>query len=182
MKTGGFRDQISTKTHAAISFLKCAFKSFLVHLSQRLKCTIVITSGPSSVHPSVRRPSVVSPSDPPKICLTFSTSPQKIRILTELSPETWQEARAHTVLYKVSIFRADRKNKMAALASEWSCRYFRLRPLKPKTGRISTKLDMLIYKIGNVLNHTIVLISGRSEKQDGRSCFLLAETLSSCLL
>ena len=28
MKTGGFRDQISTKTHAAISFLKCAFKCF----------------------------------------------------------------------------------------------------------------------------------------------------------
>ena len=26
-KTGGFRDQISTKTHAAISFKKCAFKS-----------------------------------------------------------------------------------------------------------------------------------------------------------
>ena len=27
MKTGGFRDQISTETHAAISFKKCAFKS-----------------------------------------------------------------------------------------------------------------------------------------------------------
>ena len=28
VKTGGFRDQISTKTHAAIAFEKCAFKSF----------------------------------------------------------------------------------------------------------------------------------------------------------
>ena len=76
------------------------------------------------------------------------------------------------VLYQVCVFRADRKNKMAALASDW-LRHFRLllwnrwseftetwqeaRPQRP--------LPSLCF-------------SGRSEKQDGRPGLWLAETFS----
>ena len=86
--------------------------SVLVHLSRRLKCTIVITSCPSSVCLSVRPSSVVN----------FS----HFRLLlwnrwTEFK-EIWQDP---NVLYQVCVFRADRKNKMAALGSDW-LRHFRL--------------------------------------------------------
>ena len=74
---------------------------FLVHLSLSLKCTVVITRCPSSV-------------------VNFS----HFRLLlwnrwTEFGV-TWQEARDQRPL-----FRADRKNKMAALASDL-LRYFLL--------------------------------------------------------
>ena len=129
---------------------------FLVHLSRRLKCTIVITRPPSSVC----RPSVVRPS----LTFTFSTSPLKPlnRIqrnftgsknstsstkfvffgpigktrrpplsligwdIFDFSSETaeWNLTKLDrkqdlNVLYQVCVFRADRKNKMAALASDW---------------------------------------------------------------
>ena len=83
---------------------------FLVHLSRRLKCTIVIMRCPSSV---VRRPS-----------LTFH--------IFDFFSETaeWNSTKLDrkqdlNVLYQVCVFRADRKNKMAALASDW-LRHFRL--------------------------------------------------------
>ena len=90
---------------------------FLVHLSQRLKCTIVITRCPSSVCLSVclsvRRPS-----------LTFH--------IFDFSSETAEQNSTKldskqelNILYQVCVFRADRKNKMAALASDW-LRHFRL--------------------------------------------------------
>ena len=86
---------------------------FLVHLSRRLKCTIVIMRCPSSV----RRPSVC-PS------LTFH--------IFDFSSETAERNSTKldrkqdlNVLYKVCVFRADRKNNMAALASDW-LRHFRL--------------------------------------------------------
>ena len=83
---------------------------FLVHLSRRLKCTIVITRCPSSVRPSV----VVNFSHFRLLLWNHSTE----------FIETWQEARFH-ILYQFCVFRADRKNKMAALASDW-LRHFRL--------------------------------------------------------
>ena len=92
---------------------------FLVHLSQRLKCTIVITRCPSSVvrRPSVRL-SVVRPS------LTFHifdfSSETAERNSTKLNRK--QDL---NVLYQVCVFTTDRKNKMAALASGW-LRHFRL--------------------------------------------------------
>ena len=74
------------------------------------------------------------------------------------------------VLYLVCVFRADRKNKMAALASDW-LRHFRL----------------LLWNRGMEFNETwqearsqrllpSLCFSGRSEKQDGRPGLWLAET------
>ena len=75
-------------------------------------------------------------------------------------------------LYQVCVFRADRKNKMAALASDW-LRHFRLLLWNRWTefnetcqeGRSQRPLPSLCF-------------SGRSEKQDGRPCLWFAETFS----
>ena len=75
-------------------------------------------------------------------------------------------------LYLVCVFRADRKNKMAALASDW-LRHFRLLLWNPWTefnetwqeARSQSPLPSLCF-------------SGRSEKQDGRPGLWLAETFS----
>ena len=74
------------------------------------------------------------------------------------------------VLYQVCVFRADRKNKMAALASDW-LRHFRL----------------LLWNCWTEFNETwqwarsqcplpSLCFSGRLEKQDGRPGLWLAET------
>ena len=80
------------------------------------------------------------------------------------------------VLYQVCVFRADRKNKMAALASDW-LRHFRLLLWNPWTefnetwqeARSQRPLPSLCF-------------SGRSEKQDGRPGLWLAETFSTSSL
>ena len=76
------------------------------------------------------------------------------------------------VLYQVCVFRADRKNKIAALASDW-LRLFRLLLWNRWTefneswqeARFQRPLPSLCF-------------SGRSEKQDGRPGLWLAETFS----
>ena len=79
------------------------------------------------------------------------------------------------ILYQVCVFRADRKNKMAALASDW-LRHFRL----------------LLWNRWPEFNETwqearsqhplpSLCFSGRSEKQDGRPGLWLAETFSTSL-
>ena len=80
------------------------------------------------------------------------------------------------ILYQVCVFQADRKNKMAALASDWP-RHFRLLLLNRWTefketwqeARSQRPLPSLCF-------------SGRSEKQDGRPGLWLAETFSTCPL
>ena len=78
----------------------------------------------------------------------------------------------YNVLYQVCVFRADRKNKMATLASDW-LRHFRL----------------LLWNRWKEFNKTwqearsqrplpSLCFSGRSEKQDGRPGLWLAETFS----
>ena len=89
--------------------------TFLVHLSRRLKCTILIMRCPSSV---VCRPSV-RPSSLTFHIFDFSSETAK-RNSTKLDRK--QDI---NVLYQVCVFRADQKNKMAALASDW-LRHFRL--------------------------------------------------------
>ena len=80
------------------------------------------------------------------------------------------------VLYQVCVFRADRKNKMAALASDW-LRHFQL----------------LLWNCWTEFNKTwqeeisqcplpSLCFSGRWEKQDGRPCLWLAETFSTSFL
>ena len=80
------------------------------------------------------------------------------------------------VLYQVCVFRADQKNKMAVLASDW-LRHFRL----------------LLWNLWTEFNETwqearsqrplpSLCFSGRSEKQDGRPGLWLAETFSTSSL
>ena len=181
---------------------------FLVHLSRRLKCTIVITRCPSSV---VR----------PSLTFTFSTSSLKLlngiqRNLTgskistsstkfvfsgpigktrwppwpligwdifNFFSETVEQNSTKldrkedlNVLYQVCVFRADRKNKMATVASDW-LRHFQLLLWNCWTdfnetwqeGRSQRPLPSLCF-------------SRRSEKQDGRPGLWLAETFSTSSL
>ena len=80
---------------------------FLVHLSRRLKCTIVIT----------RRPSVC-----PSLFFHIFDFSSKTAKQNSTKLDRKQDL---NVLYQVCVFQADRKNKMAALASDW-LRHFRL--------------------------------------------------------
>ena len=137
------------------------FFMFLVHLSRRLKCTIVIMHCPSSVvRPSVR------PSSLTFHIFVFSSETTE-RNLTKLYRKV-----DLNVLYQVCVFRADQKNKMAALASDW-LRHFRL----------------LLWNRWMEFNETwqearsqrplpSLCFSGQSEKQDGRPGLWLAETFS----
>ena len=126
--------------------------SCLVHLSWRLKCTIVIICCLSSV------------------VVNFS----HFQLLlwnrwTEFN-ETWKQDL--NVFYQVCVFRADRKNKMAVLASDW-LRHFRL----------------LLWNRWKEFNKTwqearsqrplpSLCFLSRSEKQDGCPGLWLAETFS----
>ena len=124
----------------------------------------------SVVRPSVVRPSVVRPSS-----LTFH--------IFDFSSETAEQYSRKldrkqdlNVLYQVCVFRADRKNKMAALASDWLI-HFRLLLWNPWTefnetwqqARSQRPLPSLCF-------------SGRSEKQNGRPGLWLAETFSTSSL
>ena len=124
-----------------------------MHLSWRL--TIVITRCPSSIRPS----------------LTFH--------IFDFSSETTEQNSTKldrkqdlNILYQVCVFRADRKYKMAALASDW-LRHFRL----------------LLWNHWTEFNETwqearsqrplpSLCFLGWSEKQDGRPGLWLAETFS----
>ena len=84
---------------------------FLVHLSRRLKCTIVIMRCPSS---DVRRPSSLTFH----IFVFFSET-------AEWNSTKLDRNQDLNFLYQVCVFRADLKNKFAALASDWLI-HFRL--------------------------------------------------------
>ena len=143
--------------------------SFLAHLSRRLKWAIVIAHRPSSVRPSVRPsgPSVVRrPSGVNFHIFDFSSE------TVEWNSTKLDRKQDLKALYQVCVFRADRKNKMAALASDW-LRHFRL----------------LLWNRWTEFNETwqearsqrplpSLCFSGRSEKQDGRPGLWLAETFS----
>ena len=118
----------------------------------------------------VRRPSV-RPSSVRPSSLTFHifdfSSETTERNLTKLYRKV-----DLNMLYQVCVFWADRKNKMAALASDW-LRHFRL----------------LLWNRWTEFNETwqearsqrplpSLCFSGRSEKQDGRPGLWLAETFS----
>ena len=131
-------------------------KPFLAHLSRRLEWAIVIAHRPSSVRPSGVNFNIFD---------FFSETAEQNS--TKLDRK--QDLNA---LYQVCVFRADRKNKMAALASDW-LRHFRLLLWNRWTefnetwqeARSQSPLQSLCF-------------SGRSEKQDGRPGLWLAETFS----
>ena len=79
-------------------------------------------------------------------------------------------------LYQVCVFWADRKNKMAALASDW-LRHFRLLLLNRWT-----ELNETWQEARSQCPLPSLCFSGRSEKQDGRPGLWLAETFSTSSL
>ena len=84
--------------------------TILVHLSRRLKCTIVIMRCPSSV---------CRPSSFTFHIFNFSSE------TTQQNSTKLYRKQDLKVIYQVCVFRTDRKNKMAALASDWLI-HFRL--------------------------------------------------------
>ena len=143
-------------------------RQFLVHLSRRLKCTIVITRCPSSVClsvcPSVRRPS-----------LTFHIFDFSSETAEQNSTKRDRE-QERNVLYQVCVFRADQKNKMAALASDW-LRHFRL-----FLWNRWTKFNKTWQEARSQCPLQSLCFWGRSEKQDGCPGLWLAETFSTSTL
>ena len=114
----------------------------------------------------VRRPSVRRPSSLTFHIFDFSTE------TAERNSMKLDRKQDLNVLYKVCVFGADRKNKMAALASDW-LRHFRL----------------LLWNRWTEFNETwqgarsqcplqSLCFWGRSEKQDGRPGLWLAEAFS----
>ena len=100
---------------------------------------------------------------------TFSTSPLKPLNRIQRNLIKKQDL---NVFYQVCVFRANRKNKMAALASDW-LRYFRLLLWNRRTEFIETWQEARSQRPLPSL-----CFSGRSEKQDGRPGLWLAETFS----
>ena len=76
------------------------------------------------------------------------------------------------VFYQVCVFRADRKNKMAALASDW-LRHFQL-----LLWNRSTEFKETWQEARSQHPLPSLCFSGRSEKQDGRPGLWLVETFS----
>ena len=114
----------------------------------------------------VRRPSVVRPSSLTFHIFDFSSETAKLN-LTKLDRK--QDL---NVLYQVCVFRADRKNMMAALASDW-LRHFRLLLWNRWTEFKETWQEA---RSQRPLPSLCFL--GRSEKQDGRPGLWLAEIFS----
>ena len=132
-----------------------------MHLSRRLKCTIVITRCPSSVRLSVR-PAVVNFSHFRLLLWNH---------LIEFK-ETWQQARSQCPLPSLCFFRADRKNKMAALAPDWLIHFWPL--LRNRWREFNETWQEAISQCPL----PCFCFSDRSEKQDGGLGLWLVETFS----
>ena len=133
---------------------------FLVHLSRRLKCTIVITRCPSSVCLSVRRPSLTFH------IFDFSSE------TAERNSKKFDRKQDLNVRYQVCVFRADRKNKMAALGSDW------LRRFRLLLWNCWTEFNKTWQEAKSQRPLPSLCFSGQSEKQDGRPGLWLADTFS----
>ena len=137
-----------------------------MHLSRRLKCTFVITCCPWFVRPSsFRRPSIVLPS------LTFNIFDFSSETV-ERNSQRLDRKQDLNALYQVCVFRADWKNKMAALASDW-LRYFRL-----LLWNRWTETNKTWQEARSQCPLPSLCFLGQSEKQDGRPGLWLAETFS----
>ena len=121
---------------------------------------------------SVVRPSVVRPSVRPS--LTFHIFDFSSEI-AERNSTKLNRKQDLNVLYQVCVFRADRKIKMAALASDW-LRHFRL-----LFWNCWTEFKETWQEARSQRPLPSLCFSGRSEKQDGRPGLWLAETFSTSL-
>ena len=104
---------------------------------------------------------------------TFSTSPL---IITERNSTKFDRKQDLKALYQVCVFQADRKNKMAALASDW-LRHFRLLLYNRWT-----EFNKTWQEARSQSPLTSLCFSGGSEKQDGRPGLWLAKTFSTSSL
>ena len=173
--------------------------SFLVHLSRRLKCTIVITRCPSVVNFSHFRlllwnrsmefnktwQEARSQCPLPSLCFSGRSEKQDGRPglwLTEtfstspLKPlngiqRTLKEARSQQPLPTLC-FWANRKNKMATLASDW------LRNFQLLLWNRWREFKETWQEARSQCPLPSLCFLGRSEKQDGRPGVWLAETFS----
>ena len=140
---------------------RCVSFRFLVHLSRRLKCTVVIMRCPSSVV----RPSSVRPS------LTFHIFDFSSETAERNSTKLYRKQDLN-LLYQVCVFRVDRKNKMAALASDWLRHFWLL------LWNRWTEFNETWQEARSQRPLPSLCFSGRSEKQNGRPGLWLAETFS----
>ena len=115
--------------------------------------------------PSSVRLSSVHPSLPFHI-FDFSTE------TTDQNSTKLKRKQDLNVLYQVCVFRADRKNKIAALASDW-LRHFRL-----LLWNRWTEFNKTWQEARSQRPLLSLCFSGRSEKQDGSPWIWLAETFS----
>ena len=115
--------------------------------------------------PSVRRPSVVLPS------LTFHIFDFS-SITAERNSTKLVRKQDLNVLYQVCVFRADRKNKMAVLSSDW------LRNFRLLLWNRWTEFNEACQEVRSQRPLPSLCFLGRSEKQDGRPGLWLAKTFS----
>ena len=108
------------------------FVYFLVHLSRRHYCTIVITRCPSSVRP----------------LLTFHIFDFSSET-TEQNSTKLDKKQELNVLYQVCVFRADRKNKMAALPLiGWDIFDFSSETAERNSSKLDRKQDLnVLYQV-----------------------------------
>ena len=136
--------------------------TFLVHPSRRLKCTIVITCCPSSVHLS----SVVNFSH--FLLLLWNC-------WIEFN-ETWQEARSQRPLPSLCFSGRSEKTRWPLWSLiDWDIFDFFSETTEWNSTKLDRKQDL------NVLYQVCVFL-GRLEKQDGRPGLWLAETFSTSSL
>ena len=157
---------------------------FLVHLSQRLKCTIVIMRCPSSVRPSsvaegssallcvVRRRSSVHPTIRRLSSLTFHIFDFSSKTAEQNSMKLDRKQEIN-VLYQVCVF-SGRSEKQDGRPGLWLAETFSTSPLKPLNG---TQRNLT----GSIISQRplpSLCFSGHSEKQDDRPGLWLPETSS----
>ena len=151
------------------ALMKVLFRSYiyymnlcLVHLSRRLKCTIVITRCPSSVRrPSVRRPSFTF------YIFDFSSE------TTEQNSTKLGRKQDLNIRYQVCVFGPIGKTRRPP----WPLIGWDIFDFSSETAeRNSTKLDRK--QDLNMFYQVCVYWADWKKKQDGRPCLWLAETFS----
>ena len=133
---------------------------------------ITVFSAPepkATVHYCDHALSVVRPSVRPSLTFhIFDFSSET----TEQNSTKLDRTQDLNALYQVSVFRADRKSKMAALASDW-LRHFRL-----LLWNCWTEFNETWQEARSQCPLPSLCFSGRSKKQDGHPGLWLAETFS----
>ena len=125
-----------------------------MHLSRRLKCTIVIIRCLSSV----------------RLSFHFHFHFHIFDFSSEQNSTKLDRKQDLNVLYQVCVFRADRKTKMAALASDWLRQFWLL-----LWNRL-TELEETWQEARSQCALPSLCFSGRSEKKDGRPGLRFVET------